>query len=178
MALQLRFFMAEEDERELLRRLERLELELWPGLTGTGAQPPIASPAVVLEDDAYYLAAGDVIGSPIKKGPQRGQYRIDEVASPVIYFFRSRLDEGGELRSGYFWAETEAHGDQARLGGKSARFHSAVRDLREFIAQRFRKSAPIKGSTYFVGPAAARLAKAGLGLREEGRKGELIRVYR
>jgi hypothetical protein len=178
MALQIRFFMAEEDERELLRRLERLALELWPELTEPSAQPEIASPAVVLSDDAYYLAAGDVVGNPIKKGPQRGRYRIDEVASPVIYFFRSRVDEDGELRSGYFWAETEAHGDQARLGGKSARFHAAVRELREFVTLRFRKSAPIKGTTYFVGPAAARLAKAGLALREEGRKGELVRVYR
>jgi hypothetical protein len=178
MALQIRFFMAEEDERELLRRLERLALELWPELTEPSAQPEIASPAVVLSDDAYYLAAGDVVGNPIKKGSQRGRYRIDEVTSPVIYFFRSRVDEDGELRSGYFWAETEAHGDQARLGGKSARFHAAVRELREFVTLRFRKSAPIKGTTYFVGPAAARLAKAGLALREEGRKGELVRVYR
>ena len=178
MALQIRFFMAEDDERELLRRLERLGLELWPELPDRTAPPPVASPAVALEDEAYYLAAGDIVGDPIKKGPHRGRYRIDEIASPVIYFFRSRVDEDGELRSGYFWAETEAHGDQARLGGKSARFHAAVRDLREFIAQRFRRSAPIKGSTYFVGPAAARLAKSGLALREEGRKGELIRIYR
>jgi hypothetical protein len=178
MALQIGFFMAEEDERELLRRLERLGLEIYPERTDPSARVEVASPAVVLEDEAYYLAAGDVIGSPIKKGPHRGQYRIDEVASPVIYFFRSRADEDGELRSGYFWAETEAHGDQARLGGKSRRFHAAVRELREFVAQRFRKSAPLKGSTYFVGPAAARLAKAGLVLREAGRKGELVRVYR
>jgi hypothetical protein len=178
MALQIRFFMAVEDEGELLRRLERLGLELWPELTDPSAQPKVASPAVVLEEEAYYLAAGDVIGNPIKKGPHRGRYRIDEVASPVIYFSRSRVDEDGELRSGYFWAETEAYGDQARLGGKSARFHAAVRELREFVALRFRKSAPIKGATYFVGPAAARLAKAGLALREAGRKGELVRVYR
>src|SRR3954469_21737387 len=68
MALQIRFFMAEEDERELLRRLERLELELWPELTDPSARPPIASPSVPLEDEAYYLAAGDVIGHPIKRG--------------------------------------------------------------------------------------------------------------
>ena len=178
MALQIRFFMAEEDERELLRRLERLGLELWPELPVPSAKAPIASPSVVLEEDAYYLAAGDVVGNPIKKGPHRGRYRIDEVASPVIYFSRSRLDEDGELRSGYFWAETEVHGDQARLGGKSARFHSAVRELRELVSLRYRKSAPIEGTRYFVGPAAARLARAGLALREAGRKGELVRVYR
>jgi hypothetical protein len=178
MALQIRFFMAEEDERELLRRLERLELELWPELTDPSARPPIASPSVSLEDEAYYLAAGDIIGHPIKRGPNRGRYKIDEVASPVIYFARSRLDEDGELRSGYFWAETEAHGDLARLGGKSARFNAAVRELRELVAQRFRKSQPVQGNVYFVGPAAARLARAGLALREAGRKGELVRVYR
>jgi len=51
MALQIRFFMAEEDERELLRRLERLGLELWPEWADRSAQPEIASPAVVLEDE-------------------------------------------------------------------------------------------------------------------------------
>ncbi|MFL5361637.1 MAG: hypothetical protein ACJ78U_11800 [Myxococcales bacterium] len=178
MALQLRFFMVEEDERELLRRLERLELELWPELTHPSERPPIVSPSVALEDDAYYLAKGDVIGHQIKKGPDRGRFRIDEVVSPVIYFCRSRLDEDGELRSGYFWAETEAQGDQARLGGKPARFLSAVRELREIVSTRFRKSEPVRGTTYFVGPAAARLAKGGLTLREAGRKGEPVRVYR
>ena len=178
MALQLRFFMAEEDERELLRRLERLELELWPELTDPSERPPLASPAVELSDDAYYLAAGDIVGHPIKKGPHRGRFRIDEIVSPVIYFSRSRTDENGELRSGYFWAETETQGDQARLGGKPARFQSAVRDLRELVSVRFRKSAPVHGNTYFVAPAAARLARAGLVLREAGRKGELVRVYR
>jgi hypothetical protein len=178
MALHIRFFMAEEDERELLRRLERLELELWPELAHPSLLPPLASPAAHLEEDAYYLAAGDIIGHPIKKGPHRGQFRIDEMVSPVIYFSRSRTDENGELRSGYFWAETEAQGDQARLGGKPARFQSAVRDLRELVSARFHKSEPVHGTTYFVAPAAARLARAGLALREAGRKGELVRVYR
>src|SRR5436305_597086 len=114
MALQVRFFMVEEDERELLRRLERLELELWPELTDPSERPPIVSASVALEDDAYYLAKGDVIGHQIKKGPDRGRFRIDEVDSPVIYFCRSRLDEDGELRSGYFWAETgEGNGPAA-----------------------------------------------------------------
>src|SRR5690349_13344885 len=138
MALQIRFFMAEEDERELFRRLERLELELWPELTDPSERPPVVSPSAELEDDAYYLAAGDVIGHQIKKGPDRGRFRIDAVASPVIYFSRSRVDEDGELRSGYFWAETEAHGDQARLGGKPGRFLSAVRQLRDLVSTRFR----------------------------------------
>src|SRR3954470_10784202 len=150
MALQLRFFMVEEDERELLRRLERLELQLWPEVTHPSERPPIVSPSVALEDDAYSLAAGDVIGHQIKKGPDRGRFRIDEVVSPVIYFCRSRLDEDGELRSRYCWAEPEPESAQARLGFNPSRFLSAVRELRDLVSTRFRKTEPVRGTTYFV----------------------------
>jgi len=63
-------------------------------------------------------------------------------------------------------------------GGKPSRFLYAVRELQEAIKSRFRRSSPVKGIIYFVGPAAARLAQAGTLLREAGRKGELVRVYR
>ncbi len=175
MALQIRFFMAEEDERDLLRRLARLQLELWPVLSDPGYQAPLVSEAVQLEDPGYYLAAGDVIGYPVKKGPERGRWKIDEVSSPVIFLSRSLPDEDGELRSGYFWAETESAGDNARTGGKPVRFIKAVREIQELIKSRYRKSSPVKGTIYFVGPAAARL---GVPLREEGRKGERVQVYR
>jgi hypothetical protein len=175
LALQIRFFMVEDDERDLLRRLERLQLELWPVLSDPGYRAPLVDASVALEEPAYYLAAGDVIGYPIKRGPDRGRWKIDEVASPVIYLSRSLPDEEGELRSGYFWAETETAGDNSRMGGKPARFVKAVRELQELIKSRYRKSAPVKGTIYFVGPAAARLA---LPMREEGRKGEPVVVYR
>jgi len=167
--------MSEEDERELLRRLEPLRLELWPVLSDPGFVAPIASAETPLVDPAYYLAAGDVIGYALKKGKDRGKWKIDEVLSPVIFFSRSLLDEDGELRSGSFWAETESSGDNARTGGKPVRFLRAVRDLQELVRSRYRKSSPVKGTVYFVGPACAR---AGLPLREEGRKGEPVRVYR
>jgi len=167
--------MAPEDERDLLRRLERLQLELWPALSDPGFQAPLVTESSTLEDPSYYLAAGDVIGYPIKKGPDRGRWAIDEVASPVIFWSRSLPDEDGELRSGSFWAETEAAGDNARTGGKPPRFHRVVKELAETIKSRYRKSSPVKGTIYFVGPAAAR---AGLRLREEGRKGEPVQVYR
>jgi hypothetical protein len=175
LALQIRFFMAPDDERELLRRLERLQLELWPVLSDPGYLAPRITEAVALEEPAYYLAAGDVSGYALKRGPDRGRWKIDEVASPVIFFSRSLPDEDGELRSGYFWAETESAGDNARTGGKPVQFLRAVRDLQELIKARYRKSSPVKGSIYFVGPAAAR---QGLRLREEGRKGEPVSVYR
>ena len=135
----------------------------------------VSGPETELGDPAYYLAAGDVSGYPVKRGPDRGKWKIDEVASPVIYFSRSLVDEDGELRSGYFWAETESAGDNSRLGGKPARFLRAVRDLQELIKSRYRKSSPVKGTIYFIGPAVARM---GTPLREEGRKGERVQVYR
>jgi len=175
LALEIRFFMAAEDERELLRRLEPLRLELWPVFSDPGTRAPLVSAETELVDPAYYLAAGDVTGYPIKKGKERGKWKIDEVASPVIYFSRSLPDELGELRSGFFWAETEASGDNARTGGKPLPFLRAVRELHEMIKSRYRRSSPVRGLTYLVGPACARV---GAPLREEGRKGEPVRVYR
>jgi hypothetical protein len=175
LALEIRFFMAEEDERELLRRLEPLRLELWPVLSDPGFSAPLASSETGLVEPAYYLAAGDVTGYPIKKGPDRGKWKIDEVLSPVIFFQRSLPDEHGELRSGYFWAETEAAGDNARTGWKSLAFLRAVRGLQDLVKSRYRKSSPVRGVIYFVGPACARAA---MRLREEGRKGEPVAVYR
>src|SRR5947207_8173840 len=167
--------MSEEDERELLRRLEPLRLELWPVFSDAGFSAPLVSAETELADAAYYLAAGDVTGYPIKKGKDRGKWKIDEVISPVIYFSRSLRDEEEQLRSGYFWAETEAAGDNARTGGKPVAFLRAVRELQDLIKSRYRKSSPIHGLTYFVGPACARMA---MPLREDGRQGESVVVYR
>jgi len=178
MALQIPFFMAPEDEREVLRRLGYLKLELWPELTEPQHRAPVCDAGTPLVDAAYYLAAGDVLAYPIKKGQHRGRWKIDEVKSPVVYFARSLVDEEGQLRSGYFWAETEMSGDNSRMGGKPAQFLRAVRELQQMLKSRFRRSAPVKGTVYFVGPAAARLSQAGTPLREAGRKGELVRVHR
>ena len=167
--------MSEEDERDLFRRLEPLRLELWPVFSEPGFSPPLVSAATELADPAYYLAAGDITGYPIKKGRERGKWKIDEVISPVIYFSRSVRDEDGHLRSGYFWAETEAAGDNARTGGKPVAFLRAVRELQELIKSRYRRSSPVHGLTYFVGPACARTRTL---LREEGRKGGPVVVYR
>jgi len=43
LALEIRFFMAAEDERELLRRLEPLRLELWPVFSDAGMRAPLVS---------------------------------------------------------------------------------------------------------------------------------------
>lgn len=177
MALQINVFLTPDDERELFRKLERLELDLWPALSEPGHEPlrVDAAAAATLSEPSYYLAAGDVEGYSLKRGKDKGRWKIDEVASPVIFFARSIPDEDGELRSGYFWAETETAGDNSRMGGKPQRFMKAVQELHEFIKTRFRKSIPVKGLVYFIGPDAAR---SGQPLREDGRKGQPIRVYR
>src|SRR2546429_8317444 len=126
--------MAEEDERELLRKLEPLRLEVWPVLSDPGFSAPLASAETRLVQPAYYLAAGDVTGYPIKKGPERGKWKIDEVLSPVIFLQRSLPDEHGELRSGYFWAETEAAGDnrsEEHTSELQSRLHLVCRLLLE-----------------------------------------------
>ena len=104
MALQIPFFMAPEDERDVLRRISRLQLELWPEVTDPRYRAPLCGADTELLDPTYYLAAGDVIAYPLKRGQNRGRWKIDEVKSPVIYLFRSKVDEEGQLRSGYFWA--------------------------------------------------------------------------
>jgi hypothetical protein len=175
LALQIRFFMAPEDERDFLRRLAPMQLELWPEFADPRFEPQLIGEDTVLDDPAYYLAAGDVSGYPIKRGKDRGRWKIDEVASPVLHFSRSLPDEDGELRSGALWAEIEAAGDYSRAGGKPVRFLKAVREIHELIKSRFRKSSPVKGLIYFVGPFCAR---SGMPLREEGRKGEPVTVYR
>lgn len=175
MALQIRFFMSPDDERDFLRRLAPLQLELWPELAEPHHRAPIIDESTQLEGAAYYFAAGDVSGYPIKRGPDRGRWKIDEVASPVIHFARSLPDEDGDLRSGALWAETEPAGDWSRMGGKPVKFLKAVREIHELIKARYRKSSPVKGTIYFVGPACAR---SGLPLRETGRKGEPVTVYR
>src|SRR2546430_17586908 len=92
--------MAEEDERELLRKLEPLRLEVWPVLSDPGFSAPLASADTRLLDPAYYLAAGDVTGYPIKKGPEGGKWKIDEAVSRGTFRQRSLPADGAQLRSG------------------------------------------------------------------------------
>jgi hypothetical protein len=169
--------MAPEDEAELFRKLEPKGLELWPEFIPRGFRPHklTAEDAATLDGEGYYFALGDVQAYPMKRGPSKGMLKIDEIASPVVHFQRSLVDEDGELRSGHFWAETEASGDLARLGGKPPGFHRLVRELQDHLKARFRKSQP---AGFYVGPAAARLAQSGTVLREAGRKGVTVVPFR
>ncbi len=178
MAHQIHFFMTPDDERELLRKLEPWKLDLYPELTEARAEPvPVdANAAAKLDGPGFYFAVGDVVGYAIKRGQNRGKWKIDEVDSPVIYFARSLPDENGELRAGSFWVELEASGDYARTGGKPDWLRRLWLEIYGFLKVRYRKSKP---TGFYVGPHAARAQQqAGLVLREAGRGGETIEAYR
>ena len=61
------------------------------------------------EEDLYLVASeiGPAMVDKVKRGPDKGSWRIDEVRSPVIFIERSRRNEEGELLSGKMWAELE-----------------------------------------------------------------------
>jgi len=169
--------MSREDEVELFRKLEPRALDLWPEACDRRHRPVkvTAEAAAALDGEAYYLALGGVEGYAIKRGPGRGLWKIDEVLSPVVHLQRSVTDEDGQLRSGHLWAEMESRGDNSRLGGKPEPFRRAVHELQEFVKSRYRRSQPVG---FFIGPGAARLAQAGMPLREAGRKGGLVTPFR
>jgi hypothetical protein len=137
-----------------------------------------AAAAEALTEPGYYFAIGEVEGYPIKRGPAKGRWKIDEIHSPVVYFCRSVQEEVGgqdQLRSGYFWCELEQAGDYSRQGGKPDRLRRLLMEIKQLLKSRFRTSNP---QGYAVGPHAARLHASGTLLREAGRKGELIAPYR
>ncbi len=110
MANRLRFFMTVEDEQAFLRFLRRLQLEVYPIRVPPDWKTFLAGEETwsMLPDEAAYLAAaeiGPVLVDRIKRGPDKGWLRVDEVRSPVIYFERSRTNSEGDLTSGQLWAE-------------------------------------------------------------------------
>ena len=56
MALQIPFFMAPEDERDVLRRISRLQLELWPEVTDPRGLPVARMEYTQCENDRKNIA--------------------------------------------------------------------------------------------------------------------------
>jgi hypothetical protein len=182
-AATLRYFMLPDDERALFRALERREVTLYPEIVPAGWVAPRATAEAVegLEHDAYYLALerlGPVIVHAVKRGPDKGLLKIEEVPSPVLHYERSRTNEAGELVGGRLWAEldvTELNaGAEQRY--KPGGLRAAFREIEELFRRTFRRSDP-KG--WWVGPAAARAVKShGLVLREPGHRGGTVGVWK
>ena len=180
MANVIRFFMGPEDERAFFRDLAPLGLELYPEVVPPDwkAPPVNEATAEVLQEPAYYLGApriGPITVDKIKRGPNKGQWMVFEVVSPVIHLERSLVDDEGILRSGRLWAELQVSGDTQRRVQKAAAFEKLFRQVSDWITRRARRSQPIG---YFILPDAVRMHEAGIELRESGRKGAVVRPYR
>ncbi len=112
MAINIRFFMTEQDELAFLRLLGRFRLEVYPVRVSPDWKTFYASEETRdrLPEDAAYLAAADlgpVRVDKVKRGPDKGSWRVDEVRSPVIFFERSKRNEEGELMSGQLWTQLD-----------------------------------------------------------------------
>jgi len=180
MARQVRFFMAAEDEKQFLAELQPYGFSIWPRLVPPGHTGPKATPALAgqLDEEIYFLAIeelGPILVDKVKRGPDRGKLRVDEEKSAVFQWDRSVTDEDGQLRAGRLWAELKNSGDPLRRVQKNVRFEGIFHKLEESLKKRGRRSDPVG---FLVMPHAARLADEGLVLREEGRKGALVRPSR
>jgi hypothetical protein len=180
MAHLTRFFLAPDDEVAFFRFLERFVLEVYPVRVPPDWKTFRANADAVPklpEEDAYLVASeiGPAIVDKVKRGKDKGSWRIDEVRSPVIYYERSRQNEAGELVSGKLWCETEVTPQTGRRDAAPDRFRRIYLEIEEWLKKTCRKSEPIG---FWVGPAAARLFKEGLVLRDSEHRGGTVRPFR
>jgi len=181
MGATLHYFMLPEDERSLFRLLARREVTVYPELVPPGYAPLPAGEDVParLGAEAYYLAVerlGPVVVHPVKRGPDKGMLRIEEVPSPVFHYERCLPNAEGELLAGRLWAELEVTDDpQSRLGKPHA-LKVLFLEVQDLFKKSWRRSDP-RG--FWIGPRAAAAWKRGeLRLREPGFKGRLVGVWR
>jgi hypothetical protein len=180
MANLLRFFFAPEDERAFFLYLERHKLEVYPLRIPPDWTPFRATAAALdqLPEEELYLAAsdiGDVLVDKVKRGKDKGAWRVDEIRSPVIYYGRSRNNEEGELVSGKMWAELDVTPQTGRSTAPTDRFRRLYLEVEDWFKKTCRKSEPMG---FFIGPHAARLFKEGLVLRDSEHRGGTVRPFR
>jgi hypothetical protein len=181
MAATLHYFMLPEDERALFRHLARRELTLYPELIPPGYTPIRLDEHAVekLEAPSWYIAAerlGPVIVHPIKRGPDRGMLKIEEIPSPVFHYERSVRNDQDELLGGRLWAELVVTDDANDSRGKPLALKSLFQEIHDLFRKNWRRSDP-KG--FWVGPHAGAAWKRGdVVLREPGHKGKEIGVWR
>ena len=180
MANTLQFFMAPDDEVAFFRFLGRFTLEVYPQRVPADWKPFRADEHAppLLPEDAAYLAATDVgvvLVDKVKRGKDKGAWRVDEVRSPVIFFERSRLNEDEELVSGKLWAELDVTQQTGRRNAAPEKFRLLYLDVEEWVKKSFRRGDP---KAFWVGQKAARMFKEGLVLREAGHRGGLVELHR
>ena len=175
-----KFFMAPEDEAAFFRFLERFVLEVYPRRVPPDwkAFEAIEENVSRLREEDLYLVASEIgpaIVDKVKRGPDKGAWRIDEVRSPVIFLERCRKNEEGELLSGMLWAELDVTPQTGRKDAASDRFRSLFREILEHLKKTYRKGDP---KDFLVGPKAARLFKEGLVLRDSAHRGGTVVPYK
>jgi hypothetical protein len=179
MAQQLSLFLSPEDERAFLRFLAPHHLEVYPRRVPADWKPFHASAErqEALPPEVYLAAAelGPVLVDRVKRGPDKGAWRVDEVRSPVIFWERSTRNEEGELVSGQLWAELDVTPQTGRRTSAPDRFRSLYQEVEGWLKKTCRRSDPLG---FLVGPAAARAFKEGLVLRESGHRGQAVRPSR
>ncbi len=180
MAESIRIFMSSADETAFLRFLARFELEVYPVRIPPAWKPFVANEDAIarLPAEAAYLAAtqiGETLVDRVKRGPDKGLWRVDEVRSPVIFFERSRTDENGELLSGKLWAELDVTPQTGRRDAAPDRFRGLFLEIQAWLKKTYRSSEP-KG--FLIGPDSARRFKQGLVLRNAEHRGGTVQPYR
>ncbi|MBK7862984.1 MAG: hypothetical protein IPJ65_31130 [Archangiaceae bacterium] len=180
MANQIKLFMNRDDERALLQYLERFVFEVYPRRVPPDWETFRARPSVhdqLPEEDLYLVATdlGAAVVDKVKRGPDKGHWRIDEVRSPVIFWQRSRLNEEGELMSGQLWAELDITAQTGRKNAAPDRFRALFVELEQWLSKTFRRGRP---KPWLVGPATARAVKEGLVLRVDEHRGGTVEVHK
>lgn len=180
MANQLQLFMTAEDELAFLRVLAPHGLEVYPRRIPEDWVPFVAAPdqhARLPEEDVYLAASrlGNVLVDKVKRGPDKGSWRVDEVRSPVLYWERCTLNDAGELLSGQLWAELDVTPQTGRRSAAPDQLRALYTELESWLRKTFRRGDP---KPWLVGPHAARAHKDGLVLRDRAHRGGTVGVWR
>jgi hypothetical protein len=180
MANRIELFMEREDELSFIRFLERNNMEVYPRRVPADYVTFKATEATfdqLPEEDVYLVASdiGPALVDKLKRGKDKGQWRIDEVRSPVIFWERCKKNDDGELVAGQLWAELEITQQTGRRDPAPEKFRMLFLEIDNWIKKTFRKSHP-KG--FWIGPKTAKSIKqSGLKLRENKHWGRAIEVH-
>lgn len=180
MANTLKFFMEPPDEEAFFRFLGQFTFEVYPRRVPPDWVAFRANEDAVskLPEEDLYLAAtevGPVLVDKVKRGHDKGAWRVDEVRSPVIYYERCKVNDEGELVAGKLWAEMDVTPQTGRRDPAPDRFRKIVLEVEEFFKKRFRKG---DRPGFYVGPQAAKRVKEGLVLRDSGHKAPTVGVHK
>ncbi len=180
MANQLRFFMTSEDEIAFLRYLERHVFKVYPRRVPPDWVEFRANATLYdqLPEEDLYLAAtdiGPVSVDKMKRGPDKGHWKVLELSSPVIYWDRSRLNDNNELQSGQLWAELDVTQQNGRRNPAPDKFRTLYNEIDTWMRRTYRRGDP---KAFWIGANAARAIKeSGLVLRDNEHKGSTVELW-